>query len=205
MQNENQNDTASREAPRFARSRGHQAGLTFAAALFAGIALPGAASAQEDDAATTPAERRQAFLDRFDADGDGRIDEGERQAARDSFRSEVSSRVDTNGDGKIDESERAAAQEAARSKVVDRYDTDGDGQLTPSERAAARKERADLNNDGSLSRRELDRAENRWDRKENRWDRRHDGGPRDSIEDRRDRFENRRDRGNRNPRGRFRR
>jgi hypothetical protein len=63
---------------------------------------------------------RQAMLKRFDQDGDGRLNEGERGEAR-----------------KAGEAARAKMQER-RKQVLSRFDGDGDGRLGESERQAMR-------------------------------------------------------------------
>ncbi len=51
---------------------------------------------------------REAIIDRFDEDGDGKLNEEEKAAAREAF----IKRFDKNGDGKLDASERRAAKNA---------------------------------------------------------------------------------------------
>src|SRR5918994_3047054 len=50
-------------------------------------------------------------------------------------------RFDTNKDGKLDDQEREAAREARKAEMLQRFDTDKDGTLSESEREAARAER----------------------------------------------------------------
>ncbi|MHC4819181.1 MAG: dockerin type I domain-containing protein, partial [Planctomycetota bacterium] len=63
-------------------------------------------------------ERRHAkILEKFDANGDGELDETDRAAAREAFggrrghrggkRAKILEKFDANGDGKLDEAERA--------------------------------------------------------------------------------------------------
>jgi len=47
-------------------------------------------------------------------------------------------RHDTDGDGKISDTERKAAKEKRRAKMVERFDSDGDGELNDSERQSAK-------------------------------------------------------------------
>ncbi len=81
-------------------------------------------------------------------------------------------KYDTNGDGKLEPNERAAmradfqAKRAARrAKMLAKWDTNHDGKLEPNERAAMREARAenmfkrlDVNGDGELSFEEFQQA-----------------------------------------------
>lgn len=109
--------------------------------------------------------RRQEMIKRFDANGDGKLDATERQAAKSAMeerrgdgprdgvagkmRERALDRFDTDGDGKISESERAAGEAAMRADIVNRpramarVDTDGDGQVSDAEWAAAREQMRD--------------------------------------------------------------
>ena len=51
---------------------------------------------------------------------------------------EMIKQFDQNGDGRLDDTERAAARAAHRGEFLKRFDRDGDGQLNDSEKAAAR-------------------------------------------------------------------
>jgi len=105
---------------------------------------------------------REDALKRFDKDGDGKLSDEEKLAAREGFKekhpqaaerfAEMKQRFDKNGDGKLSEEEREAAkawmkehhQERGgakgemRGKVLERFDADGDGKLSDAEKAAAR-------------------------------------------------------------------
>lgn len=62
---------------------------------------------------------RKALLAEFDRDGDGRLDEDERQAMRQTMMERHRDRwapFDTNGDGQLDESERQAMREAMKAR-----------------------------------------------------------------------------------------
>jgi Ca2+-binding EF-hand superfamily protein len=97
--------------------------------------------------------RRQDFMERFDADGDGELSEEERQAVRDYFRQRreeqmqrrLVERFDADGDGVLNEEEQLnadAEMEARRverqARMTERFDTDGDGKLSEAENQAAR-------------------------------------------------------------------
>ena len=114
-----------------------------------------------DDTAPANKDRRQEILKRFDANGDGKLDATEREAAKAAMperrgdgpkdgvagkiRERAKDRLDTDGDGKISESERAAmrAEIVNRPRAMARVDTDGDGQISDTEWAAAREQMRD--------------------------------------------------------------
>lgn len=93
---------------------------------------------------------RRALLERFDADGDGRLDGAERLRLRAALqrrghdlRAQVLRRFDANGDGKLDEAERGRAREALqrseRGRILrERLDANRDGRIDEAERARAR-------------------------------------------------------------------
>lgn len=67
---------------------------------------------------------------RFDKNGDGQLDAGEKAAAR----AEMMKRFDTDGDGQVSDQEK----QAVRAKMMQRFDSNGDGQLSDQEKQAAR-------------------------------------------------------------------
>jgi hypothetical protein len=108
-------------------------GVVAAAAV---LALP--AWAQPDGEGRRGDGPRARVLERFDANGDGRLDEGEREAARAAFRARVLERFDADGDGTLSPDERAKAREAVRERACEAFDRDGDGRLDRRERMRAR-------------------------------------------------------------------
>jgi Ca2+-binding EF-hand superfamily protein len=68
-----------------------------------------------------PPEARERMLERFDADGNGELSETEREAARETIRTEHADR-----------------HEAAKAKLLERFDDNGDGELDEAERAEVR-------------------------------------------------------------------
>jgi uncharacterized membrane protein YebE (DUF533 family) len=113
------------------------------------LILAGLTAIASASPADRPAQQRPiaaAIIAKFDADGDGVLNEAERKTARQSVgkrvREERLRRFDTNGDGTIDEAERKAARETMAERVREerlrRFDTNGDGTMDEAERKAAR-------------------------------------------------------------------
>jgi Ca2+-binding EF-hand superfamily protein len=99
---------------------------------------------------------RAEMIKKFDANGDGKLDQTERQAARNYMQSMRQTRANQ-GEGQ--RSDRSGG-----GRAIARFDTDGDGQLSADERAAAAvtirenmannpraMQRFDLDGDGALS------------------------------------------------------
>lgn len=121
--------------------------LILAAALGLAITVPLAAQDQNPNASKRPFLRGMAWahmLHKADTDGDGRLSEAERKAARAKFqenRKEFVAKHDKDGDGTLNAAERAAAREQIKARLMeakDKADTDGDGKLSEAERKAAR-------------------------------------------------------------------
>jgi Ca2+-binding EF-hand superfamily protein len=76
----------------------------------------------------------------FDKDGDGKLNEEERKAARDAREKQMLEKYDADKDGKLSDEERKTAREAMRAehekKMLEKYDKDGDGKLSDEERKA---------------------------------------------------------------------
>ncbi len=113
-------------------------------------------------------QRRKMMMSKFDKDGDGKLSEAERQAAKAAFGKQgpggqgqpnpemmqkAIAKFDKDGDGKLNEAERQAAKASfgkqgpggqgqpnpeMMQKILARFDKDGDGKLSESERQAAR-------------------------------------------------------------------
>lgn len=120
--------------------------LILAAAL--GLALAGTVAAQNQNQGPRHrghpgAALRARLLERFDTDGDGKLSEAERAAAKAQFpelSQAIIAMLDTDGDGKVSEAEKAAARERMQARiqeVIAKYDADGDGRLNEQERRAA--------------------------------------------------------------------
>jgi hypothetical protein len=111
------------------------ASVVASAALVLGAA--GIAAAKGDGGQGVGNGRRAAMMQKFDANGDGVLDDAERAKLRDAF---------------------AAKRAQRKAAMLARYDADRDGALSPAERAQATEERAgarfaklDANGDGVLS------------------------------------------------------
>lgn len=126
---------------------------TITTLLTATVALVGTSvilSAQAED--TRPG--RAAIIERFDTDGDGQLNETERQAVREAMQARRGSghrrpridwqQFDADGDGQLTGFEREEAATHLRAVVstspraMKRLDTDGDGQLSDLEWDVAR-------------------------------------------------------------------
>jgi hypothetical protein len=114
-----------------------------------GLALAGTLAAQDPN----PNAERRPFLKgmifahmlhKADTDGDGRLSEAERAAAKAKFqenRKAFIAKHDTDGDGTLNDAERTAAKEQIKARwkeAKDKFDTNGDGKLDEAERKAAR-------------------------------------------------------------------
>jgi hypothetical protein len=111
---------------------------------FTGI---GVAADQNPNAPKRPFVRGMIFahlLHQADTDGDGRLSEAERAAAKAKVqekRKDFVAKHDTDGDGTLNDAERAAAKEQIKGRLMEaknKFDTDGDGKLDEAERKAAR-------------------------------------------------------------------
>lgn len=120
-----------------------------AAALVVALtaAVPVAAGAHDGEQHSSGGSR---VLERFDANGDGKLDESEKAQARAAKR-----RMDRNHDGEIGQHERELAK-----RLHQHFDKDGDGKLSETEQAEAKaaKSRMDANGDGTLSHAERRKA-----------------------------------------------
>ena len=107
-------------------------------------------TAPAEGSSATESATQTDWVKRFDKNGDVKLDDAERAAAKEQMgenrrgggkrRDELVKRFDKDGDGKLNEAERAAAAEDlySRPRVVKRFDVDKDGKLNDEEKAAAR-------------------------------------------------------------------
>ena len=87
--------------------------------------------------------RRAHMIEKFDQDGDGKLSEEERTAAKSAMAERKAAFIakhDTNDDGKLDKDEKKAAKEA----IISQHDTNKDGKLSEEERKTAREAGARL-------------------------------------------------------------
>jgi hypothetical protein len=83
----------------------------------------------------------QEMLKRFDKDGDGKLDDSERAAAKEAMEARKAERMkkfDSNGDGKLDDEERENARQTHKAEMMKKFDKNGDGKLDEEERDAAK-------------------------------------------------------------------
>jgi len=110
-----------------------------------GPAGPGAMRGQRDPRrAQLRAELRQALVERFDRNGDGRLEPGERRQAIRALRRLVR---------RMARREMMVERRGRRQRLIQRYDNDGDGNLGPGElppRLQQKLRRFDRNADGWL-------------------------------------------------------
>ena len=119
-----------------------------------GLQAWGAEETQKRPGARRPG--RGAIIKKFDKDGDGKLNEEERKAARaagkarhEEMRGKLLAEFDADKDGKLNEDERKAASKTrmelrweglpaeAKERITKRFDKDGDGKLSDTERKAA--------------------------------------------------------------------
>lgn len=115
----------------------------------ASMGLIGFAQAEEVKEAKKERPERKLppeLIEKFDKDGDGKLNKQEREAARAERRARMEERrkqalekFDTDKDGELSKEERKAMKEARRAKRLEKFDADGDGELSEEERAEMRK------------------------------------------------------------------
>ena len=114
--------------------------------IAAAIGLSGAAYAEEGKKERPPHKLPPEILEKFDKDGDGKLNEEEREAAKAARgemeanrKKEMLAKFDKDGDGKLSEEEKKAAHEAMKKKMLEKFDKDGDGELSEEEKSEMRK------------------------------------------------------------------
>ena len=86
-------------------------------------------------------EAMKEMIAKFDKDGDGKLNDAERAAAREAG---MLKRFDKDGDGKLNAEEQKAADaakkemDARHAEMTKKFDKDGDGKLSDEEKKAAR-------------------------------------------------------------------
>ena len=108
--------------------------FTFTLALTCGLITAGAGGGRADDAKPDrprpDAAQRQKLLEKFDTDGDGKLNEQERQAARSAMPDKPGERP-------------GAENRPSKEDILKKFDKDGDGKLSEAERAALPQRPAD--------------------------------------------------------------
>ena len=125
---------------------------------FRGGARGQGATGEQSDGRRGKAQRHERMA-KFDTNGDGQLDDSERQLMREQMKARHKERFaqfDTNGDGQLDEAERQALREKMGGKHRERFaqfDTNGDGRLDDGERQALKQkmiQRFDKNGNGQI-------------------------------------------------------
>ena len=98
---------------------------------------------------------KQELLQKFDKNGDGKLDDAERAdmkaafaAKRAEHHKEMLAQYDTNKDGKLDDAERAAMRDARLTERFKTMDANGDGKLTLDEFKAAAAKKGEFHRHG---------------------------------------------------------
>jgi hypothetical protein len=130
--------------------------LIVAATLILTASLRAEEAPPAPSSAAKPGPRHEEILKRFDKNGDGKLDEDEKAAAkayhrehggrREKFREQAMEKFDKNGDGKLDAAEKAEMRNAMETnpRVLKRFDKDRDGKLNAAEKSAAREAAREL-------------------------------------------------------------
>jgi Ca2+-binding EF-hand superfamily protein len=113
--------------------RAHLAVLVLAGSL--GLAANQSVLAAPGEGNGKRAELRQRALQKFDKNGNGQLDQDEREAAKEAMqkRREQGGGKGPGGQGGLDPERRQ--------KLLEKFDTDGNGKLSETERAAAKEAR----------------------------------------------------------------
>ncbi len=113
--------------------------------IAAAIGFAGAAHAEEGK--QRPERPMMAeIIKKFDKDGDGKLNEAEREAAKaareemmKAQKAEMLKKFDKDGDGKLNEEEETAMREARKKMMMEKFDKDKNGELSDEEKAEMRK------------------------------------------------------------------
>lgn len=114
--------------------------------IAASFGLLGAANAQEEKRDRPERKLPPEILEKFDKDGDGKLNEEERAAAKaareemmEARKKEMLGKFDKDGDGELNGEEKEAMKEGRKKMMLEKFDKDGDGKLNDAERAEMRK------------------------------------------------------------------
>jgi len=118
--------------------------------IAASLGLIGAASAEGEKPRGEHRKLPPEIIAKFDKDGDGKLNDEERAAARsaregmmEARKKEMLEKFDTDKDGTLDDTEKAAMHEARKKMMLEKFDANKDGTLDDTEKAAMRKEMGD--------------------------------------------------------------
>lgn len=116
--------------------------------IAAAIGLSGAAHAEEGEGKRERGEHKlpPEIIAKFDKDGDGKLNEEEREAAKAAReemeaarKQEMLDKFDMDKDGTLNEAEREAMRTEMKKRMLEKFDKDGNGELSEEERAEMRK------------------------------------------------------------------
>lgn len=114
--------------------------------IAAAIGLSGVAHAEEGKGERKPHKLPPEVIAKFDKDGDGKLNEEEKAAAKAArgeregkMKKEMLEQFDADKDGKLNDDEKAAMREEMKKRMLAKFDKDRDGKLNEEERAEMRK------------------------------------------------------------------
>ena len=114
--------------------------------IAAAIGLTGAAHAEEGKRERGEHTIPPEIIAKFDKDGDGKLNEEERKAAKAAReemeaarKKEILEKFDADKDGELNEAEREAMRTEMKKRMLEKFDKDGNGELSEEERAEMRK------------------------------------------------------------------
>lgn len=116
--------------------------LAMTLALSLGGMIAGAAEGENKPKSTPPAggPRIPEIFQKYDKNGDGKLDEEERKVLQKERQAEMMKKYDKNGDGKLDETERQGMMEdrkKEREELIKKRQADGGPKPTPPAAPAA--------------------------------------------------------------------
>jgi Ca2+-binding EF-hand superfamily protein len=139
------------------------------------LAIAAPAIAEDSEGSKKRGAPRARGFDQYDTDGDGRLSDEERTAARDKRHKQRLEEFDADGDGEISQAEKSAAHKTRTRRYLENFDEDGDGNLSEAEMRAARGtrrehriEKFDTDADGKLSEEERRAAQEKHSNRKTR-------------------------------------
>jgi hypothetical protein len=114
--------------------------------IAAALGLAGAAHAEEGKPQRPHREMPPGLLKQFDKDGDGKLNDEEREAAKaareammEARKKEMLEKFDTDKDGELNDAEKEAMRAEMKKRMLEKFDKDGNGELSDEEKAEMRK------------------------------------------------------------------